>query len=78
MSDLTSFFEAGLAQIYVSPFQHKWLLLPLCLSISIVYKTLRCRHLRDVPLAALVLWITIVAGMYAVGIGLWLVYRLFA
>ncbi|HEY3244000.1 MAG TPA: hypothetical protein VGM03_11690, partial [Phycisphaerae bacterium] len=67
-----------LSYLTVSPWGHKWLLLPLCLSISIVYKTLRCRRLRDVPLSALVLWITIIIGMYAVGIGMFAVYRLFA
>jgi hypothetical protein len=67
-----------LSYLTVSPWAHKWLLLPLCLTISIVYKALRCRRLRDVPLSALVLWITIIVGMYAVGIGMFAVYRLFA
>ena len=48
------------------------LMLPLCLSVAIVYKTTRCENLRDVPGAALILWGTIVLGMLAVGIGLWL------
>ena len=52
------------------------LMLPLCLSIAVVYKTTRCQHLRDVPAAALVLWVTIVAGMFAVGLGLWAVFEI--
>ncbi|MCO6437360.1 MAG: hypothetical protein J5J06_09765 [Phycisphaerae bacterium] len=48
------------------------LLFPLCLSIAIVYKTTRCEDLREVPAAAGVLWITIVAGMFAIGLALWL------
>ena len=58
--------------------QRMLLLLPLCLAISVVYKTTKCDHVREVPLASLVLWVTIVIGMYAVGIGLQLVYSLLA
>ena len=45
---------------------------------AIVYKTTRCRNLREVPAAALVLWITIVIGMYAVGISLWVLFQVMA
>ena len=48
------------------------LMLPLCLSIAIVYKTTRCENLREVPAAAIILCVTIVIGMFAVGVGLWL------
>ena len=58
--------------------QRLLLILPLCLSIAIVYKTTRCDKLREVPVAALVLWGTIVVGMYAVGVGLWLLYSIMA
>ena len=54
------------------------MLLPLCLAIAIVYKTTKCRELRDVPVASLVLWVTILVGMFAVGIGLLVAYNLFA
>lgn len=54
------------------------LLLPLCLSIAIVYKTTRCQNLREVPLAALILFVTIVVGMYAVGVGLWALFNVMA
>lgn len=50
------------------------LILPICLSISIVYKTTRLERIRQLPVAALGLWITIVVGMYAVGVGLWVVF----
>lgn len=50
------------------------LMLPLCLSVAIVYKTTRHDSLREMPVAALVLWVTIVLGMYAVGFGLWALY----
>jgi hypothetical protein len=58
--------------------QRMVLLLPLCLAISIVYKTTKCERTREIPLASLVLWVTIVLGMYAVGVGLLVVYQLMA
>ncbi len=56
--------------------QRLLLMLPLCLSIAIIYKTTRCENLREVPVAALALWITIVLGMYAVGLGLWVAFEI--
>lgn len=56
---------------------HRFLLmLPICLSIAIVYKTTRCDRLRDLPKDVLVLWVSIVAGMYSVGLGLWAMFEL--
>jgi len=52
------------------------LMLPLCLSVAIVYKTIRLPHVEDVPVAALRLWITVLGGMCAVGVGLWLLFEL--
>jgi len=52
------------------------LMFPLCLSVALVYKTTRCENLRDVPVAALTLWVTIVVGMYAVGLGLWAAFNI--
>ncbi len=51
------------------------LMLPLCLSIAVIYKTTRCDDLREVPVAALTLWVTIVVGLLAVGVGLWAVFE---
>ncbi len=56
--------------------QRFMLMLPLCLSVAIVYKTTRCDSLREVPVAALVLWVTILLGMYTVGFGLWAIFSL--
>lgn len=56
--------------------QEMLMLLPLCLAVSIVYKTTRCERVRDIPRAVLVSWVTIILGMYVVGIGLLLVYDL--
>ncbi|KAA0220377.1 MAG: hypothetical protein KJ057_10530 [Phycisphaerae bacterium] len=52
------------------------LLLPLCLSIAIVYKTIRCPQPRQIPTAVLPLWITIVVAMYVIGALLWAVFNL--
>jgi len=53
-------------------------MLPLCLSIAVVYKVTRTANLRDVPMASLTLWVTIVLGMFAVGVGLWAVFVIMA
>jgi hypothetical protein len=54
------------------------LLLPLCLAISVVYKTIKCRELREVPLAVLVSWITILVAMAVVGVALLGLYHILA
>lgn len=54
------------------------LMLPLCLSVAVVYKLTRIDHIREALAAAVVLWITIVFGMIAVGVGLWLVFQIMA
>lgn len=58
--------------------EHSMLLVPLCLAVAVVYKTVRCQRPAHIPLASIVLCVTIVAGMYAVGVGLWLLHLLFA
>ena len=58
--------------------QRMLLFFPLCLSIAIVYKTLRCESLREVPLSTVILWVTIVIGMYVVGVGFWMLYSVMA
>lgn len=54
------------------------LLLPLCLAVSIVYKLTKLEDLREVPKAALVTWVTIVIGMLAVGLGLYVLHHVMA
>lgn len=70
---ISDFFVTG---IRLTSVQRLAMMLPLCLSVAIVYKATRCERLRDLPLAALALWITIVVGMYAVGIGLWAAFEI--
>lgn len=54
------------------------LMLPLCLSVAVVYKVTRIDNIREALAAAVVLWVTIVFGMIAVGVGLWLVFQIMA
>ena len=69
-------FAIAVIAVGLSGLDHQLLMLPLCLSIAVVYKTTRCENLRDVPVAALILWGTIVIGMYGVGIGLWALFSI--
>jgi hypothetical protein len=62
----------------LSGLQRMSLLLPLTASVAIVYKTLKCQTPKEIPVASLILWITIVVGMYMVGIVLMILYRLLA
>ncbi len=64
------------APIPLTGLQRLLLLIPLCLSISIIYKTTRCARLGDIPLATLALWLTIIGGMVGVGVSMWAVFLL--
>ena len=73
MSFLAAIFTTGLD---LSGRQRFLLLLPLCLSIAVVYKATRCEKIPELPMAALLLWITIVLGMFGVGAALWVVFTI--
>lgn len=73
MSDLLAIF---LSPVSLSRGQQLFMLLPLCLAISVVYKTTKCENVRDIPWAAFVSWITIVLGMFVVGIVLLAAYEI--
>lgn len=55
-----------------------WMLPPLTLALAVVYKTVKVDDIRQMPLAALLLWLTILGGMIAVAVGLHLIVWLFA
>lgn len=40
-----------------------WLLVPLCVGIAVVYKSVKCRRMSQVPKEATVLTVWILAGM---------------
>jgi hypothetical protein len=54
-----------------------WMFLPLTLIISVVYKAIKVDDLKLLPIAALFLWLTIVFGMIAVAVGLYILMWLF-
>ena len=55
-----------------------WLLLPLCLGVSIVYKSVREESMARVPMEALKATFWIVAGMSGAAAGLFLMVRYLA
>jgi len=72
-----------LSQMFVEPMTFSGvsrllMLAPLALAISIVYKTLHCERVGQIPLASLRLWATILFGMLAIGAILLVVFRLLA
>ncbi len=75
VSELATLF---LDPIPLSGLQRAALLLPICLSISVVYRTIKTPNLRDIPRTSLMLWLTIVVGLWVVALTLWVLYSLFA
>ena len=55
---------------------HHWktliLILPLSLSVALAYKTVRTKNLRRLPLEVLWAMGYILAGLVALGLGLWI------
>ncbi len=54
------------------------MLVPLVMSVSLVYKTIRCADLKRVPWAATKLCVLIVGGMMAIGVALLVTFRVLA
>jgi hypothetical protein len=52
-----------------------WLLLPLCIAVSIVYKSIRCKSMRQVPREAAAITLYIIVGMAAAALVLGLLVR---
>jgi len=51
-----------------------WLVLPLCASVSIVYKTVRTEDLRRLPLEVAGLFAYMMIGLVALGAALWAIH----
>ena len=64
--------------VTLNGWEQLFLLFPLCLALSIVYKATKLENVREVPIASLVTCITIIAGMFGVGLGLYLLHMLIA
>jgi hypothetical protein len=75
---VTSLASLFITAVELTGLQRLALMFPLCFSIAVVYKTIRCRHLSEVPVSALLLWITIVVAMYVVGVALWALFSVMA
>jgi len=54
-----------------------WLVLPLCASVAIAYKTIRTTNLKRLPLEILALIGYMTAGLIALGLALWMIHSLF-
>ena len=75
IASLLAFFTMGMD---LSRFPRFVLMLPLCMSVAVIYKSTRIENMREVPAAAAILWVTIVLGMVAVGVGLWVLFAIMA
>ncbi|HDY65853.1 MAG TPA: hypothetical protein ENH84_06440 [Phycisphaerae bacterium] len=53
-----------------------WLLPPLCLSVAVVYKTIRVNNLRKLPVEIIVLMAYMIGGLIILGGILWAVQLL--
>ena len=51
------------------------LLIPLCVGISIVYKSIKCREMKQVPREATVIFSMIMLGMVTAAVGLYALMR---
>ena len=55
-----------------------WMILPLCLTVAIVYKTIRTDDLAKLPRQVAGLMAYMAGGLALLGAALWLVQRIFA
>jgi prolipoprotein diacylglyceryltransferase len=72
---MTDMLALLIEPLVLSRWQNMALLLPLCLAISVVYKTTKCADVRQIPMAALVNFVTVVVMMYVIGAALLLLYE---
>ena len=48
-----------------------WLVLPICLAISLVYKTIKVERFRDIFPATVILFATMIGGLALLTIAIW-------
>ena len=53
-----------------------WLVFPICLSVSLVYKTIKVERFGDIFPAAAILFVSMIGGLALVAIAIWLVIQL--
>ena len=70
-----------LAELFMHPVlmgqSSLFLVLPLMAVVGLVYKTVRVKYLRQLPLAVLWIWGYMLAGSIALALGLMLLVRIF-
>lgn len=68
---MSEFFGLLAYRPFLSPLPvwNAWpvLLVPLCVAVSIVYKSIKCHEMRDVPRQAFSITLWIIGGMIAAG-----------
>ena len=52
-----------------------WLLMPLCIVVAVVYKTLRTEDLRRLPIQIGRLVLCMAGGLAVLGLGLWALHQ---
>ena len=52
-----------------------WLVIPLCVAVAIVYKTVRIRSLGRLHVQIASLILQMLGGLIALGVGLWLIHQ---
>ncbi len=73
---MAEFFHALLFKpISITGIGRLAMLVPLALSVSIVYKTIRCDRLRSIPVASVMMCAAVVFFMMLIGVILLLVFR---
>jgi hypothetical protein len=50
-----------------------WLVIPLCLAVAVIYKTIRVNDLRSLPLQIVLLGGYMLGGLTALALVLWLI-----
>jgi len=55
-----------------------WLVLPLCMVLAVIYKTIRVQTLRELPLQIFILWLYIIGGLIALGVVFYLLLEYIA
>ena len=69
-----------LAALLWNPIPGLWrvwylMLLPLCLGVSIVYKSIKCHEMKQVPREAAVIFAMIIGGIVGAALVLWIMVR---
>ena len=73
---MTVFFASFLGQPLPVADYWLWLVFPICLTISLVYKTIKADRFGDIFLAAAILFVSMIGGLALVTVALWLLTQI--